>query len=285
MGLWGRPLGQPIQAGPAGMFTAYGGAIDAILLGTRDPGLPNAFHALDPSTLNPLPGWPYTGEPANDIGFVSSQAAVDYKTDRVIFTSYQDVPGTSDSVWCLELVSGTRCPLWTPGVTAGLGHIAASPTLRDNRAYVSPIVGVDGVIQALDASDGTPAWGAPFTPVDGQIKRFIVPDWATSDLYFSTTSTVWSIRDDGGMPAENWRNVAIPSPSQPVFYAGTGRVYVGGGDGQLYVLDASTGTDVVLPITLGELNFSAAGAPTVDQAGGYVYVGTDAGVVFAVTIP
>ena len=71
----------------------------------------------------------------------------------------------------------------------------------------------------------------------------------------------------------------------PVFFAGTGRVYVGGGDGRLYVLNASDGSNLVAPIALGEPGFSAVGAPTVDQAGGYVYVGTDAGVVFAVAIP
>jgi outer membrane protein assembly factor BamB len=285
-GLWGQPLGQPVQAGPAGIFTAYGGAIDAILLGTRDSGAPNAFHALDPSSLNSLgPPWPYTGETLNEIGIVSSQAAVDYTTSTVIFTSYQYTPGTTDSVWCVDLTTGNRCPLWVPGVSAGLGHIAASPTRRGSRVYVSPIVGVDGEIQALDASDGTLAWSMPFTPLDGQIKQFIIPDFAGPDLYFSTTNTVWSIRDDGGSASENWRCTTIPSPSQPVFYAGTGRVYVGGGDGKLYILDAATGAELVPAITLGEPGFSVVGAPTVDQAGGHVYVGTDAGVEFAVPIP
>jgi outer membrane protein assembly factor BamB len=215
---------------------------------------------------------------------VSAQAAVDYLNDRVFFTSYQDSPGVSDSVWCVDLATADRCSLWTPGVTAGLGDIAASPTLRGNRLYVSPIVGVDGEIEALSADDGTLQWGSSFAPGDGQVKLFMVPDNFSTDLYFSTTSTVWAIRDDGAAATENWRNTSIPSPSQPVFYAGTGRVYVGGGDGKLHVLKASDGTDDAPPITLGD-GLSVVGAPTVDQAGGFVYVGTDAGVVYAVAIP
>jgi outer membrane protein assembly factor BamB len=287
--LWGQALGQPVQAGPAGMFTAYGGVIDAILLGTRDSGGPNAFHALDPSSLNPLGvPWPYRGETIpflDEIGIVSSQAAVDYAAARVYFTSYQQAPGSSDSVWCLDLDTLSRCALWVPGVTAELGDVAASPTLRGDRVYVSPISGVDGEIEALDASDGRRVWGAPFAPLDGQIKQFILADLFGADLYFATTHTVWAIRDDGSSWALRWQRSDVPSPSQPVFFAGTGRVYAGGGDGKLYVLDASDGSDVVAPIPLGEPDSSAVGAPTVDQANGYVYVGTDAGVVYAVAIP
>jgi outer membrane protein assembly factor BamB len=280
------PLGQPIQAGPAGMFTAYGGAINAILLGTRDGSGTNAFHALDPATLNPLPGWPYTGEttPANQIGMINSQAAVDYATDRVYFTSYQHTAGVSDSVWCLDLVTASRCSLWPvrgSAVAGRLGDIAASPTLRGGRLYVSP---VSGEIDALSASDGSLLWTASFKPLDGQIKLFMLPDHQSSDLYFSTNSTVWSIRDDGSAASEKWRNASIPSPSQPVFFAGTGRVYVGGGDGSLYILKASDGTNLFAPIPVGD-GLSAVGPPTVDQAGGFVYVGTDAGVVYAVVIP
>jgi hypothetical protein len=286
LGLAGQPLGKPVQAGPAAMFTAYGGSLDAIFLGTRDSSGPNDFHALDRTTLMSLGAlWPYSGDGlANQIGIVSAQAAVDYVGGRVFFTSYQDNPGVSDSVWCVDLATAGRCSLWTPGVTAALGDVAASPTLRGNRLYVSPIVGVDGEIEALSADDGTLQWASPFAPGDGQVKLFMVPDNFSTDLYFSTTTTVWSIRDDGAAATENWRNTSIPGPSQPVFYAGTARVYVGGADGKLHVLKASDGTDDVAPITLGD-GLSVVGAPTVDQAGGFVYVGTDAGVVYAVSIP
>ncbi|MGD8894905.1 MAG: FG-GAP-like repeat-containing protein [Acidobacteriota bacterium] len=289
LGLWGQPLGAPLQAGPAGIFSAYGGSMDAILLGTFDTTNPNAFHALDPWTGNPLPGWPYNGEPpGNEIGRISSQAAVDYANERAFFTSYHHAAGM-DSVWCVELATGTRCPLWPVGATSGLGNIGAGPTLRNGVLYVAP---VNGEVHALDANDGSPRWAGPFLTGDGQVKLFVLPDFFSTDLYFSTTNTVWAISDPGGgpppppPPGPKWQR-SLPSPSQPVYYAGTGRVWVGGGDGNLYILNSSDGLNAVTPlnpIPLGDGNF-AVGAPTVDQTGGFVYVGTDAGVVYAVAIP
>jgi hypothetical protein len=281
-GLWGQPLGLPVQAGPAGIFTAYGGSMDAILLGTSDAGNPNTFHALDPLTGNPLPGFPYNGEPpGNEIGRISAQAAVDYPNERVFFTSYSRAGG--DTVWCVELATGSRCPLWPVGGKSGFGHIAAGPTLRGNRLYVAPIRGAHNDIEALDADTGALLWSAPFTPNNGWVKLFVLPDFFSTDLYFSTNGEVWSIRDDGNAAGLNWQR-GITDGSQPVYYAGTGRVWVGSGDGNLYILNSSDGLNAVAPIQLGDGNFTV-GAPTVDQAGGFVYVGSDAGVVYAVAIP
>jgi outer membrane protein assembly factor BamB len=284
LGLWGQPLGVPVQAGPAGIFTAFGGAFDYILLGTRNSVGDSAFYALDPTSGGHASPWPYAGESGNPIGIVNSQAAADYPGQRVFFTSYQSVPGATDSVWCVSLADAQRCPGWSPHVTDGLGDVAASPTLRGARLYVAPLNGVNSEIQALDANSGSALWSARFAPADGQVKLFVVPDVFGSDLYFSTNGTVWAISDGGATAVPKWSRTTIPSPSQPVFFAGTGRVYVGGGDGKLYVLNAATGADAVPPITLGD-GLSAVGAPTVDQAGGFVYVGTDAGVVYAVAIP
>jgi hypothetical protein len=287
LGLWGQPLGTPVQAGPAAIFDAYyDGSLDYILLGTRNSSGASAFYALDAETGASAAPWPYVGETSpflDEIGIVSAQAAVDYPNERVFFTSYRLVPGTSDSVWCVDLATATRCSGWAAGVSAGLGDVAASPTLRGGRLYVAPISGVDSEIHALDADDGTALWSLPFQPADGQVKLFIVPDVFGDDLYFSTTTTVWAVTDNGTSGGLKWQR-SISGPSQPVFFAGTGRVYVGGDDGKLYILDASDGTDAVPPVTLGD-GLSAVGAPTVDQAGGFVYAGTDAGVVHAIAIP
>ena len=43
------PLGGVVQAAPAGIFTAFAGAYDYLLTGTRDGGADNAFVALDPA--------------------------------------------------------------------------------------------------------------------------------------------------------------------------------------------------------------------------------------------
>jgi hypothetical protein len=283
LGLWGQPLGAAVQGGPGGMFMSYGGSIDAIFFGTWDSSSPNSLFALDPWTGSTLPSWPYTGEAANEIGIISTQPTADYKDSRLFFTSHRYGPGT-DVVWCVDLATATRCPLWPVGATSALSDVEASPVLRGTRLYVSPIVGVDGTLVALDANDGSSLWSVPFAPTDGPIKLFVIANVFGTELYLSTTNTVWAITDDGGMWSPKW-NVALSGPSQPVFYAGTGRVYLGDGNGRLNVLNANDGLDVVPAIPLGEPGFAVAGAPTVDQAGGFVYLGSDAGVVFAVAIP
>jgi hypothetical protein len=283
LGLWGQPLGAPVQAGPGGIFTAYGGAFDFILLGNRNSVGASAFFALDPSTGNPAPGWPYVGEPpGNEIGVISSQAAVDYAGRRAFFTSFKK-SASSDSVWCVDLSTAGRCSLWPVGATSTLGDLTASPTLRSGRLYVAALNGPDAEVHALDADDGSPLWAAPYAPADGQVKLFVLPDVGSNDLYFSTNDHVVSIRDDGAAWFERWKQ-PLPGASQPVFFAGTGRVFVGGGDGQLHVLKAGDGTDDAAPIPLGD-GLSGVGAPTVDSANGFVYVGTTAGVVYAVAIP
>src|SRR6185436_19421687 len=113
-----------------GMFAAFGGAYNMILAGTRDSSGANAFHAVDPFSGNPVPGWPYVGEGANAIGIVSSQALVHYATRRAYFTSYAHVPGTMDSVWCVDLDTAARCAAWPAHGTVALGDVAAGPALR-----------------------------------------------------------------------------------------------------------------------------------------------------------
>jgi outer membrane protein assembly factor BamB len=282
-GLWGQPLGAPVQGGPGGMFTAYGGSLDAIFFGTRDGSGTNALHARDPETGASLAGWPYTGEATNRIGVISTQPTVDYAGNRVFFTSHRFAAG-NDVAWCVNLATAARCAGWAAGVTGPLGNIEASAVLRSGRLYVSPIVAPDGTLEPLDAGTGSRLWGTPFAPGDGPVKLFAIADMFSNDLYLSTSTSVWAITDAGGGFSPKW-SAPLAQPSQPVFFAGTGRVYVGDGNGRLHVLSAASGADLVAPIVLGEPGFAVAGAPTVDQAGGFVYLGSDAGVVFAVAIP
>jgi len=283
MGLWAHPLGAPVQAGPGGIFTSFGGSMDAVFFGTRNAVGPSSLFAVSPSTGTTVPAWPYSGETGNRIGVISSQPAIDYAGDRIFFTSNHYSAGT-DVAWCVDLATATRCPGWPVGVTGGLNHVYANPTLRGTRLYVAPIAVSDGLLRALDANTGVSQWASPFAPNNGPLKLFVIADPLSKDLYLSTSNNVYSIVDNGPNWSSKWQR-SISGPSQPVFYAGTGRVYVGSSNGQLFVLNAANGIDVVPPIDLGEPNFAIAGAPTVDQAGGFVYLGSDAGVVFAVAIP
>jgi outer membrane protein assembly factor BamB len=126
---------------------------------------------------------------------------------------------------------------------------------------------------------------APFPTEAGGVKGFVFPDRLSQALYFSTTTKVWALRDDGSAPAELWSTTAVPSPSSLVFVVlgGTGYVYVGGGDGKLYQLDAATGNQVK-SVPLGGPT-DPIGAPTMDILNSMAYVGSASGVVHAVKVP
>jgi outer membrane protein assembly factor BamB len=157
--------------------------------------------------------------------------------------------------------------------------------LRNGVIYVGTNT---GVVRALDADDGDDRWSFP--TADGPVKNFVFPDRVDQDLYFSTTNKVWGIRDGGGAAVKKWVEIAsIPSPSTPVHPVGSDILYVGGGDGRLYQInDALAGNPtpapVVTSVQLGD-GGAAAGAPSWDDPNGVVYVGTTAGIVYAVVPP
>jgi len=76
----------------------------------------------------------------------------------------------------------------------------------------------------------------------------------------------------------------IPGPSHPVVV--DGRVYVGGGDGRLYQMDADEAAPVPVIISLGDPTVDKAiGAPGFDVQEGRVVVGSDQGRIYAVEVP
>ena len=116
------------------------------------------------------------------------------------------------------------------------------------------------------------------------------PDRIDQDLYFSTTAAVWGIRDAGASAVQKWIALtSIPSPSTPLHPVGSNVLYVGGGDGFLYQIDDTLAGDpgpapLVTRVRLGD-GSAAVGAPTYDAANNVVYVGTVAGIVYAVVPP
>lgn len=97
-------LGGRVQAAPAGLFTAYGGAFNYLLVGTREGSADNAFKALDPADGSVLATFD-NGGGSSGIGIISGMAAVDMlaNPDRVYFTSHARVGGSPNTLWCLEL--------------------------------------------------------------------------------------------------------------------------------------------------------------------------------------
>jgi len=283
---WKTPLlpgGTEVRASPSAFFAAFGTPFginfNLVVVGTRNGGGFNRFYALDAATGGVV-GTPYDNG-ASDIGFVSGSASLDYTTKRAYFTSRG--AGSPNTLWCLD-VSAAGLSL---GWAIPAGEIFASPILRNGAVYTST---TGGDVMAYDADDGTPLWvsgpnPAPFVTEAGGVKGFVFPDRLSPRLYFSTTSKVWAVRDNGGAAAEDWSTTAVPSPSSLVFarLGGVGYVFVGGGDGKLYQLDAATGTQVK-SIQLGGPT-EAIGAPALHLVDSMVYAGSTAGIVYAVKVP
>jgi uncharacterized repeat protein (TIGR01451 family) len=287
--LWQSPaLGTPgvttVQAAPAGMFSAFGGASNLILVGSREPGVDNEFYGLQVS--NPSGGivkWSYTGEGAgNPIGVINGGAFVDYPSNRVTFASRSRSGG--DTLWSLDFTEAGASRAWS----RNFNDIDSSPVLRGGRVYVG---NNSGQIRAVDASLGGDVWGAPYGVSDGggaAIKGFLFPDrqGTQSDLFFTTGSRVWAITDSVTTASPKWGPITtIPGPSIPVFgrIGGIAYVWVGSTNGRLYQIDAATGA-VMTSVQLGG-GVSVIGAPSLDTTNTLIYVGSDSGTFYAVRVP
>jgi outer membrane protein assembly factor BamB len=169
---------------------------------------------------------------------------------------------------------------------AAHGNITTSPTVLGDRLYVGT---ADGRVLALDTeADGAKVW--ELSTLDGPVKRFVMIDRANPVVYFSTARRVWKVQDTGADPPPvEWATPpsgagSISSPSTPILYGGTARLYVGSGDGKLHVLHPASGADDVPPIPLGD-TLATVGSPTIDTRLLRIYVGSEAGVIYKVQFP
>jgi outer membrane protein assembly factor BamB len=270
-------LGERIQAGASGIFTNFGGFADMLLVATYNTSTGNVLYALNPVNGNTI--WAYDGDDGvvNNglIGIISGQPAVDYNpaNKRVYFAS-RAFGGAPDNktVWCVNLTDGKSC--WAQVH----GDIDTGVTLQGSRLFVGTN---SGTVLALNASDGTAAWGAPLVTGDGNVRNYVAPDRLTGDIYFSTSSKVWRVQASGTSASPIW-SVNVANPSTPVYAPGDSIVYVGG-LGSLFKLNVAGG-GVAGSFLLGD-GTSKVGSPTLDLRNGFAYVGTEAGVVYAVRIP
>jgi uncharacterized repeat protein (TIGR01451 family) len=284
-----RNVGAVVQASPAGIFTAFGGAYDYLLVGTRDASADNQLVALDPSSGALVEAFT-NGGGSSGIGIVNATATVDYATRRVYFTSHAKAGGSSTTLWCLQLGPTTpvlsACVDWlTP---RALGDIDSSPVTRGGRIYVGSSAG-GGTVYSIDAATGDPALDRTFVHGDGQVKGFVFPDRNSDDIYFATDNRVWLVSDTGAATMlENAvaGGVSLGAgvrPSPALFVPGSHYVYVGGSDGKLYEIDVA-GAPIVKSVPLGD-GLSVVGAPSLDRGYNLVHVGTEAGVFYAVSVP
>ena len=288
---WASPalLGAVVQAAPAGIFTAFTGAYDYLLAGTRDAGADNAFVALDPVDGSEEGRYQPTADP-DRMGIVSGAASVDYATKRVYFTSRQHSANSNKTLWCLQLDESPNPVLSLLWARDDLGDIDASSVLRGGRVYVGSATD-GGTAYSIDAAAGNvDSLSRRFNHADGQVKGFIFPDRTSpgGEIYFSTDNRVWVVQDDGSSLTPKYAGgISLGggvTPSPVLYVPGSGRLYVGGSDGQLYEIDVSGASPVVKSEPLGD-GTAVVGAPSYDRDNDLIHVGTAAGIFYAVAVP
>lgn len=269
--------GGAAQATPAGIFKPFGfaGQKDMLLVGTNAIVGSNRFYALDPAT-----GLQHSAYTHPSMGGIAGMAVVDYLANRVYFGA----ASASPTFFALDLGLATpsltlSSEVWNP---MAMGGTNGSLVLRNNRVYFSDS---GGQIRALHVAGPTPGSSYAWPTSDGEAKGFVWPDRRANDrLYYSTTSQVQAVRDNGTAFAPVW---AVPlssgaKPSIVLQRPGTDELYVGDDTGRLVHIDANTGGEVsTLPLATG----AQLGAPSLDNFYNLVLVGSTKGVIYAVELP
>jgi outer membrane protein assembly factor BamB len=276
--LWqSPPLGNILFASPSGMFTDYGGTWNLLFIGTRDATADNVMYALDPANGFEKYRFDYGGG-ANGMGIISSAATVDYANNRIYFASRRRAGGSQDTLWCLSFSGSGFTRLWS----ADFGDIDGAPVLYQGRLYMG---NTSGIVYAVNPENGAEIWSYDAS-VDGAVKGFVTPQSEPTTprrLYFSTTSRLWSIIDNGGSALPGWSTTTVPGPSIPLAPFGEDVLYAGSSDGWLYQLDAAAGA-VLHSVQLGD-GTATIGSPALDAKNSMAYVGSESGAVYGVALP
>jgi outer membrane protein assembly factor BamB len=236
------------------------------------------LNAADGSTA-----WSFDNSPNGDIGMISADAWADY-SGKLYFTSRARAGGSSQTVWCLDYTasSATKCSSFNPSTS--IGDIDSSPVLYQGVLYVGNNA---GTVYALDPTSGSTL--GSYATGDGAVKGFITPAFTAlpRKLYLATTNKIWCLshNDNGNTGTsitEIWDTGAtIAGPSIPILRVGTNDLYAGSTDGKLYQVDV-TAPGSPTPLSLGS---ATVGSPAIDVVNGLLHVGTEAGVVYAITLP
>jgi outer membrane protein assembly factor BamB len=264
-----------VQAQMAGMFSAFGGLRDVIVVGST-AATGNYFWALDHQTGAVIDFFPGTGDTSPAPGPMVGMSAIDYGTRRVYFTS-RGVAGSLANVWALSIKGGSDVfsLLWnrTTGVTS------SSIVSRGSRVYHGDD---SGRVWAVDAATGTTAYS--FATGNGPIKGFVFPDRRNGDLYVTTNDRLWKLVDTGASLVEVWRKDGLAEASIPLFRTGTDEVYVGEKDGKIHQYLTSNGSSVGPDVRLEAINHEPIVSPALDPTHSLLLVASG-NAVFAVSVP
>jgi len=270
---WVSPVLGELRAPVCGMFRAFGGADDVLLIGTADRTGRNRILGLRPADGSLA--WSFDDADGDGIGAIEESCAVDYARQQVYFTSRPVAAGT-DTVWALSVATGSATKTWSVGVP-GAG---TAPVVNAGAIYLGTTA---GEVHAIDADDGAPLWGAPYATGDGPVNGFVFPQRGTGRLAFSTARRTHLIHDDGTAASPVWTSpVDLRDPNVPLIL--DDEVLVADADGRVLSLDATQPDPAVVVFArFGDgARPAAPGLPFFDARSGLYLVGTTEGVLYAV---
>jgi hypothetical protein len=275
-GLTQLPSAGGVQAQPAGLFKAFTGNNDMLLVGTNANPPNNKFFALDPATGSNL-GTPYSD---TSMGNVMGQAVVDYGNNRVYFLTQ----ASGATLYALDLGPAgapalnliTTVPFANPlpeppGATG-------SAVLRGNHLTWGDL---SSQVNGLDLIAGTAVYTN--STGDGPVKGFVWPDRRDNRIYFSSNNNVQCLKDLGNSFTScggSWP-VSVNSPSMVVQIPGTDFIYVGDSNGNLVQINVSNQSKTTLTLE----NNVQIGAASLDGPNAILVVGSASGTIYGVHVP
>lgn len=284
--VWTSPLlGDMIQAACAVQLRDYSDVsfqgtytTDVVFAATRNDPLisstNNKLYALDATSGAIL--WTFNGGGTYMVDMVNAMPVISYSNNTLVFASYSN-GGTQSSVWAIDTLTGGL--KWSIAV----GDIDAAPSvsLDETAVYVGTVT---GDIYALDITNGSFKWTAPFaaaSPVVGVIFENYI---STGILYFTTQDgNIRAIQDNGTgtIPSQLWQTIIAGASSPlPVPDPGWDVMYVGSSDGNLYELNLADGTQSIYgPWAFG----SQVGDPVLDISSNFIFAGTSGGRIYSIS--
>jgi len=260
------------QAQPAGIFKAFGGQNDMLLVGTHNGVGNNSFLALDPATGNLQDSY---SDPA--MGDVRGMAVVDYSGNRAVFLT----ASPSATLFALDLgaplpdltLSSLPVPLTNPD---GFGSgTSGSAVLRNNRIIFGDSTGQIYAVNLVTGASYTRSTG------NGPVKGFVWPDRRNNNLYFSADDKVHVVEDDGVSFNPLWEAGSIVGLSMVLQKPGTDYLYVGDGNGGLIQINVVTQSQRLLVLEGPTVQI---GAPSLDGPNNLIVVGSSTGTIHAVRV-
>ncbi|MEM7306559.1 MAG: PQQ-binding-like beta-propeller repeat protein [Planctomycetota bacterium] len=250
--------------------------------GQDDPGAPDGAEASADEATAPAPAWPGFRGPARDGVARGVRFGVDWSAAPPVelwrravgpgWSSFavdgarlytQEQRGEEEAVSCYDLATGA--PLWRHVDTARFWESNAgagprgTPALGGGRVYA---LGATGILNALEAADGTPVWsrdaaadtgaelpgwgfsGSPLL-VDDLVVVAVAGELSAYDR--ATGEPRWSAATGGGGGYSSAQLLAVEGVEQIVFTSADGVTAVAPADGTRLWAHAWSGDPIVQP--------------------------------------